>query len=74
MVTCMLFLWWLNARKQFFNFVASIVCMRFVTVLFAYAGEYINDQLDCGSYELGGDLLFGVEHFDNEVSMEHSVQ
>jgi hypothetical protein len=49
------------------------MCMRFVTVLFAYAGEYIGGQSDSRSYELGGDLLFGIEYFDDEVNLEPCV-
>ena len=60
----MLFLWWLNASRQFFDFVAINMCMRFVTVIFAFAGENISDQSDSGNYELGGDLLFRTEYFD----------
>jgi hypothetical protein len=74
MVMCMLFRWWLYARRQFFNFVARNMCMRFLTVLFAYAGDYIGGQSDSRSYELGGDLLFGIEYFDDEVNLEHLVQ
>jgi hypothetical protein len=73
-VKCVLFVWWLNARGQFFNFVARNMCMRFVTVIFAFAGENISDQSDSGNYELGGDLLFGIEYFDGEVKVENFVQ
>jgi hypothetical protein len=69
-----LFLWWLNARGQFFNFVARNTCMRFVTVVFARAGDDVSDQSDSGSYELGGDGLFGIEYFDSEVNMENLAQ
>ena len=74
MVMCVLFLWWLNARRQFFSFVARNMCMRFVTVIFAYAGENISYHSDSGSYKLGGDILFGIEYFDNEVNMENLAQ
>jgi hypothetical protein len=33
MVMCMLFHWWLYARRQFFSFVTRNMCMRFVTDL-----------------------------------------
>ena len=48
--------------------------MRFVTVVFASVGENIIDHSDSGSYELGGDLLFGIEYFDSEVNVENLVQ
>ena len=53
---------------------ARNMCMRFVTVILAFDGENISDQSDSGSYELDGDLLFGMKYFDSEVNVENLVQ
>jgi len=50
------------------------MCLRFVTVVFAYAGECVSDQTYGGRYGLGSDLLFGIGYFDIGVNMEHLVQ